>query len=134
MGAGVIGGEVDFGLAPSFWGNKTTYGTNTMFNLMGNLILGVPIGGTHGAGIRPFATVGLGLLHSQIDNGNVLFPGSHNNDLGWDAGAGVLGYFSNHVGLRGDVRYFRNTNATSDVIDPLRDAHWWRASVGVAFR
>ena len=31
---------------------------------MGNLIVGVPVGGTHGSGIRPYVTAGLG-LHSH---------------------------------------------------------------------
>src|SRR5881394_2949111 len=50
MGAGIIGGEVDFGYSPSFFGTKTDFGNNSVINLMGNVIVGVPIGGTHGAG------------------------------------------------------------------------------------
>ena len=53
MGAGIIGGEADFGWSPSFFGTKSDFGNNTVMNLMGNVIVGVPIGGTHGAGIRP---------------------------------------------------------------------------------
>src|SRR3954469_6147283 len=54
MGAGIIGGEVDFGWSPSFFGSKSDFGTNTVMDLMGNLIIGVPIGGTHGASVRPY--------------------------------------------------------------------------------
>src|SRR5439155_20805975 len=50
MGAGVIGGEVNFGYSPSFFGTQNDFGNNTVIDLMGNLIVGVPIGGQHGAG------------------------------------------------------------------------------------
>jgi hypothetical protein len=53
MGAGIIGGEVDFGYSPSFFGTKSDFGNNTVLDLMGNVIIGVPIGGTRGAGVRP---------------------------------------------------------------------------------
>src|SRR5215208_2476068 len=69
MGAGIIGGEVDFGYNPSFFGPENDFGNNTVMNLMGNVIVGVPIGGQHGAGLRPYVTAGLGLLRSQIDGG-----------------------------------------------------------------
>ena len=42
MGAGAIGGELDFGYAPSFFGNQGTFGSNYVMDLMGNLIVGIP--------------------------------------------------------------------------------------------
>jgi len=138
MGAGVIGGEVDFGWSPSFFGNKSDFGNNTVLNLMGNLIVGIPVGGTHGAGIRPYLVGGVGLIRSQIDGGTLTNIASSDNMFGWDAGGGVMGYFNDHVGLRGDLRYLR---ATSDMtthvtsIDINGDKlHFWRASIGVTFR
>lgn len=138
MGAGIIGGEADFGWSPSFFGTKSDFGNNTVMNLMGNLIIGVPIGGQHGAGIRPYVVGGAGLIRSQIDGGTIARVSSSNNMFGWDAGGGVMGYFSDHVGLRGDVRYLRaisdlTTNVSS--IDFNGDKlHFWRATVGVTFR
>src|SRR5439155_884011 len=44
MGAGVIGGELELGYAPSFFGNQGTFGSNYVMDLMGNLIVGIPIG------------------------------------------------------------------------------------------
>src|SRR5947208_4017628 len=118
MGAGIVGGEVDFGWSPSFFGTKSDFGNNTVMNLMGNLIVGVPIGGQHGAGVRPYVVGGIGLIRTQIDGGTVAKVSSSDNMFGWDAGAGVMGYFSDHVGLRGDIRYLRGvsdltTNVTS---------------------
>ena len=44
---------------------------------------------------------------------------SSNNDLGWKGGGGLMGYFFDHFGLRGDVRYLRNiqNNITADNIN-----------------
>jgi len=138
MGAGIIGGEVDFGYSPSFFGTENDFGHNTVIDLMGNVIVGVPIGGTRGAGVRPYVTGGLGLLRTQIDGGTIAQVSSSNNMFGWNLGAGVMGYFADHFGLRGDVRYLRgfkdlNTGVTS--IDLNGDQlHLWRASIGVVFR
>jgi hypothetical protein len=138
MGAGIVGGEADFGWSPSFFGNKTDFGNNTVMNLMGNVIVGVPIGGQHGAGVRPYVVGGLGLIRTQIDGGTIANVSSSNNMFGWDAGGGVMGYFSDHVGLRGDLRYLR---ATSDLKTGVSNfdlggnrLHFWRATVGVVFR
>src|SRR6476661_5629033 len=59
MGAGIIGGEADFGWSPSFFGTKSDFGNNTVMNLMGNLIVGIPVGGQHGSGVRPYAVGGI---------------------------------------------------------------------------
>lgn len=138
MGAGIVGGEVDFGYNPSFFGNKSDFGDNTVINLMGNLIVGVPIGGTHGAGVRPYVTGGVGLLRSQIDGGTFFDVQSHNNMFGWNAGAGVMGYFAQHVGLRGDVRYMRSFEDTNTGITTIdlngNQLKFWRASIGVVLR
>jgi hypothetical protein len=138
MGAGVVGGEVDFGYSPSFFGTKTDFGNNTVLNLMGNLIVGVPIGGQHGAGIRPYAVGGIGLIRTQIDGGTIATVSSSNNMFGWDAGGGVMGYFSDHVGLRGDVRYLRATHDMNSGVSSIdlngNRLHFWRATVGVVFR
>jgi hypothetical protein len=139
MGAGIIGGELDFGWSPSFFGTQNDFGNNSVIDLMGNLIVGVPVGGTHGAGIRPFVTTGVGLIRTQIDGGSLtLNNASHNNMLGWNVGAGVMGYFNDHVGLRGDLKYlrgFEDTNTGVTAIDlNAGQLHFWRAAVGVVLR
>jgi hypothetical protein len=66
-----------------------------------------------------------------------LGDGHSTNELGFDIGAGLIGYFSNRVGLRGDVRYFRDVHDTSAVNAAsagFGQFHFIRASVGVVFR
>ena len=53
-----------------------------------------------------------------------------NNSLGYDLGAGVNGYFSRHVGIRGDVRRFHalqdlDTGARRDRGSDIRRRRSW---------
>jgi hypothetical protein len=137
MGGGVIGGEVDFGYSPSFFGEENVFGNNNVLNLMGNIIIGVPIGGQSGVGVRPYVTGGVGLMRTKV--GTFLGDGVSNNDMGFNLGGGVMGFFGDHVGVRGDLRFFRTVN--SDLIDldfdpefSLGDFDFWRVSFGVVFR
>ena len=139
MGGGIIGGEVDFGYSPNYFGDdRARFGSNNLMNLMGNLIVGIPIGGQRGAGIRPYVTGGLGWIRTEID-GPFNNDGLENNDFAFNVGGGVMGYFNSHVGLRGDLRYMRTLNSDfgdSD-FDPelgLGDFDFWRLSFGVVFR
>jgi len=137
MGAGIIGAEVDFGYAPSFFGNQGIFGSNSVSDLMGNLIVGIPAGGTHGVGVRPYATIGVGLLRTQINGATSTASSIRNNEAGMNAGVGVMGFFSNHLGIRGDVRYFRNlkdSSAANDFNIDFGGFHFWRASVGIVLR
>jgi hypothetical protein len=139
MGAGIFGGEVDFGYSPSFFGTQNDFGSNSVIDLMGNVIIGVPIGGTRGAGVKPYVTGGVGLLRTQLDGGTLARVSSSNNMFGWNAGFGVMGYFSDHVGLRGDMRYLRgfedlNTGNTVIDLNGNNNLRFWRLSAGVVFK
>ena len=135
MGAGIIGGEIGFGVSPSFFGNNTDFGSNSVLDVMGNVIVGVPIGSTHGtAGARPYFTAGAGLIRTQIDGGNLFAGSTHSNNFGYNIGGGAMGYFNEHVGVRGDLRYLRTLNG--DIVNglDLGGFHFWRLSAGVVFR
>ena len=137
MGGGIIGGEIDFGYSPSFFGTENDFGNNTLLTVMGNIIIGIPIGGTTGGGVRPYVTGGLGLIRSQIDGGGQLISlssSSSSNQAGFNIGGGVMGFFSNHFGIRGDVRYMRAFSG--DIINrfDFGSLNFTRASFGVVFR
>lgn len=125
---GGVGLEAAFGYSPSFFGAENDFGHNTVIDLMGNLVIGIPIGGTHGPGLRPYVSGGAGLIRTQID-GSTLLGGhvsSSSNDFGWDVGAGITGYVTRHFGLRGDIRYFNDTRVS--------DFHYYRLSGGIVLR
>jgi opacity protein-like surface antigen len=141
MGAGIAGFEIDFGYSPNFFQNTVgdddfEFGDSNVTTLMANLILGVPIGGQSGPGIRPYATGGLGLIKSQITDPDDLFD-VDSTDWGFNVGAGITGFITDNFGIRGDVRYFRSLqdNEPDDEFDvALSDFRFWRASVGATFR
>jgi opacity protein-like surface antigen len=141
MGAGAIGFELDFGYAPNFFESTEgeadfDYGDNNVTTFMANLVVGAPIGGQTGVGIRPYASGGVGIIRTHIDDALDLFDVS-SNDWGFNAGAGIAGFFSDNIGLRGDVRYFRSLqdNEPDDELDlSLGDLKFWRGSIGITFR
>jgi opacity protein-like surface antigen len=137
MGAGVFGFEVDFGYSPDFWANELvpTFDGNVT-SLMGNLIVGIPIGGQTGGGVRPYVSGGAGLLRSKLDDVDDLFDVDENS-FGVNAGGGVMVFFSDNVGARGDLRYFRSLQGDDDEDDldlSFGSFDFWRASVGITFR
>ena len=141
MGAGIAGFEIDFGYAPNFFENTAGdadfgFGESNVTTLMGNLILGVPIGGQRGLGIRPYAAGGLGLIKSNIGGADDLFE-VDSTDWGYNVGGGVNAFFTDNFGIRGDVRYFRSLedNEPDDEFDvALSDFRFWRWTVGATFR
>jgi hypothetical protein len=136
MGAGIIGGEIDFGYSPSFFGTANDFGNLTVLTVMGNIIIGIPIGGTTGGGVRPYVTGGVGLIRTQVDGGELfpLAPTTSSNEAGFNIGGGVMGFFSNHFGIRGDVRYMRAFSG--DIVNAidLHSLNFTRLSLGVVFR
>src|SRR5262245_55425332 len=56
MGAGVVGAEVDFGFSQDFFdqGNQKLVSSSHLTTLMGDVIVGIPVGGQRGPGVRPY--------------------------------------------------------------------------------
>ena len=141
MGAGALGFEVDFGYSPNFFQNTTgdgdfEFGDSNVTTLMANLKVGAPFGGQSGGGIRPYASGGLGLIKSRIDDADDLFE-VNSTDWGLNVGGGVAGFFSDKLGVQGDVRYFRSLqdNEPDDEFDvALGSFSFWRGTVGLVFR
>ena len=143
MGAGVFGFELDFGYSPNFFQTNTggdgfdLASNSNVTTLTANAILGVPVGGQHGASVRPYVVGGVGLIRSNVGDVGDLFDAQSKNDFGFDVGGGVMGFFNSNVGLRGDVRYFRSFqggDSGSLTGFALGNLNFWRGSVGVSFK
>jgi opacity protein-like surface antigen len=140
MGAGIVGFEVDFGSTPNFFEVTTGEGDFEFFDsnvttLMGNVIIGAPIGGQTGVGVRPYGTAGIGLLRTNASVGGFI-DDLDSNDLGFNVGGGAHVFFNDNIGLRGDLRYFRGLqdDNENDLDLDLADFDFWRGTVGVTFR
>lgn len=105
MGGGIFGLEGDIARSPDFFG-RTDIGGSSVLTATGNLLLGIPLGGQTGFGIRPYGLVGFGVIRSQVDTFSSVLS-FDNSKPAWDFGGGVMIFMGTHVGIRGDLRYFR---------------------------
>ena len=141
MGSGVVGFEFDVGWSPNFFENTRgsgdfEFGDNNVTTVMANLVVGAPLGGQSGSGIRPYVTGGLGIIKLKADHARDVFNVA-STDWGLNLGGGVIGFFSDNVGLRGEIRYFRSLqdDEPDDDFDvALSNFRYWRGSVGLSFR
>ena len=96
----VLGFEEEIAYAPSFFGNATGL-SSSVLTVMSNVMI-VPKMGP----VRPYVEGGIGLIKTRVDLTTTSVFTTSDNGLGWDVGGGVIGFFGEHVGLRGDLRYF----------------------------
>jgi hypothetical protein len=143
MGGGVFGLEADFGYTPRYFGTDIQVGDlpislarNNVITAMLNLTVGVPIEGSSGVGLRPYAVAGVGLIRQQLEAGAGLVDVT-SHDFGYDVGGGAILFLGRHVGIRGDLRYFSTTgnNPFASLVE-LREGsfHFTRASIGLTLR
>ncbi len=136
MGGGIFGVELDFHHAPEFVEETLTEPAVAQMGLSGNLIVGIPIGGTQGASVRPYVTGGAGLLRSMSDE-SAFFDSISTNDFAINFGGGLMAFFTDHFGIRGDIRYYRalrDEDPDNDLDFDFGDFNFWKWNVGAAFR
>jgi opacity protein-like surface antigen len=134
----VVGFEIDFGWSPNFFENTVgdanfEFGDSNVTTLMANLLVSAP----PGRGVRPYGSGGLGMIRSSVSGIGSFFDDVTRNDLGLNIGGGVNGQFTDNVGIRGDLRYFRSLedDDNDDEFDlGLSDFDFWRGTVGVTFQ
>jgi opacity protein-like surface antigen len=98
---------------------------------MSNVMLVPKIGA-----VRPYVEGGIGLMKTHVDLTTTSVFTVSNNGLGWDVGGGVIGFIGDHVGLRGDLRYFRSLQDLTVLGFTLSSSklNYERASVGVVLK
>ena len=140
MSGGIFGAGIDIAYTRNFFGNGPDVEGNSLLTIMPALILGIPIGGQHGGGVRPYGLAGIGMTRRNLTVNNLdVFEGS---DLAYSFGGGVTVYFSDHVGVNAEYRYLRNFEVDEITLENLQDLdvidrgtfNFSRASFGVSFR
>mgnify|MGYP003694390811 CR=1 FL=1 len=123
-------------LEPQLPARTNDFGSNSVIDVMGNIIVRIPIGGTHGAG-RSGRTPrqGLGLCGcGQIDGGTVATVSSSNQRPGLERGRrrdGVfLGSLRPAAAIAVSAEHQNTSTANNSCFDP-GNFHFWRASIGV---
>ncbi|GMV22368.1 MAG: hypothetical protein AMXMBFR57_23170 [Acidimicrobiia bacterium] len=108
---------------------------NRATTVMANLVLGGP--GDGARGVRPYVSGGGGYLRLTAD-GVVDALDVERESFAVNAGGGITGMFSDVVGMRADIRYFRrlqDDDIDDDDVDlDLGQFGFWRATVGLSFR
>jgi len=137
LGAGIVGVEAIGVFTPNFKADTDLVNANVQSShalaIMGNVVLTTPRRWTEYS-LRPYVSGGFGLMRlSIVDTGNAL-P-SNTNTAGFDIGGGAIGFFSQHTGMRFDLRYYRRLGGDPQFV-PTGDPQmsFWSASVGVVFR
>jgi hypothetical protein len=127
-----LGFEVDFAIAPDFFDSDAfEVPDSNVTTLMGNIMFSGAVGGNS----RIYGTVGGGLMKSSVDDADDFFDVDR-NDFGVNAGGGIIVGISDKVGIRGDIRYFRNIGdeePDNELDIDFGSFSYWRGTAGVAF-
>lgn len=126
----VLGGELEFAYAKDFFGDTPGI-SSSVLTLMGNAMLAPRFGP-----VQPYALMGLGLLKTNVELTAAALLESDNNHFGWDVGGGLLVFFGEHLGIRGDIRYFHAFQDLEILGIPVGDTklNFGRASAGIVFK
>lgn len=132
-----LGVELELAHQPRFFERKGNAGIVTrsgVTTLTGHVLLALPLKLTRES-LRPYAVVGLGWMHASAKDG-IGFNDFSNDFLGLVLGAGAVGFLTDVVGLRFDLRHLKSVSSsdTSNLTGDLARLSFWRASVGVVFR
>ena len=116
---------------------STPVSSSYAFSVMGNVVLTTPRAWNE-YGLRPYVSGGLGLLRA-VHNDETLPVRA--NVPGYNVGGGAVGFLTNRVGLRFDLRYFRHVPPGPEKTDDMQvvsgdrvQLHYWTATVGLVLK
>jgi len=100
----VFGFEMEVSDAKNFFGDVPSQ-SSSVVTVMGNVMI-VPALGP----VRPYVLGGIGLMKTHVELTTTSLLSTTDNNLGWDFGGGLMVFFGEHVGIRGDIRHFHSFN------------------------
>jgi hypothetical protein len=138
----VFGVEAEIARTPGFFEREPT-GRNlvlssSLVSLTGGLVVALP---RHiaGYGLRPYGTIGAGMLRAQYDDNLTVLPVSDTMGV-VDFGGGVTGFLSRRIGVNWDIRRVQSVGGYSleptflQRPDDREGLSFWRATFAVAIR
>jgi hypothetical protein len=145
LGAGPLGVEGYFVRTPGLFHNdefacaiETCVTSGGAYAFMGNAVLTTPRAWNR-YGLRPFLSGGVGAFHASRNDALDVSP-INLNLVGMNLGGGAVGFVSDRVGLRFDLRYFRKIEGPDEQtlnppvsFGPIR-LRYWTTSFGVVFK
>ena len=109
-----------------------------VISFSGGMLIGPRLGA-----VTPYFALGAGNLNLNVTGvSSVLVPNPEsisNNYFTFNTGGGVMGYFSDHFGVRGDLRYFRAFGLKLDDLENVGGFefdrfNFWRGYFGLAIK
>ena len=132
----IVGAETEIGYQPELIDNTANgLQKSRVITFSGNTLIGPTIGR-----VKVYGAIGAGDLYLDVTSlPSLVVPNPTSistNHFTINAGGGVMGFFTTHLGVRADVRYFR---AYGFKVTDLQNAglaldhfDFWRASLGFA--
>lgn len=141
IGEGPLGIEAYFVRTPGFFQREagniigTRVTASRSYAFMGNAVLTIPRSWNR-YGLRPFLSGGLGVIHAFANDPVLPIDVKL---AGMNLGGGAVGFLTDRVGLRFDVRYFRNVRGVSEedrgqaptIRGESVRIRYWTTSIGV---
>jgi opacity protein-like surface antigen len=134
----VVGAETEFAYFPELIDNSANaLAKSRVISLSASTLIGPKIGA-----VKPYFAFGFGNLRLNVTKASsVLVPDPESissNHFTFNAGGGVMGFFMEHLGARGDLRY---TKAFGFKLTDLEGAglsldkfNFWRATFGLVVK
>ena len=98
-----MGFEQDISWTPDFFGDDAEIESSSVLTIMSNFVVGLPIGP-----LRPYGSVGIGLLKSKAEFTTESLTDFGDTSFGYNYGAGVMILLPAHLGIRVDFRRFKS--------------------------
>jgi hypothetical protein len=135
LGQGLFGVEADVGWAPGFFerGDRQLVASSSVTNLTGAVMLTLPVSVTRES-LRPYVLAGGGLLRAEARDNIATFT-IRRTMPAMVLGGGAIGFLTNSVGVRFDLRHLRSLGEGDDlIVGEGPRVRYWRGSVGLVLR
>jgi opacity protein-like surface antigen len=127
----VVGFEAELTYDDEFTGERPDESTSVL-TMMGNFMVAPKI-----SIVQPYLLGGIGLIKTDIEDRITSFSDSQ-NQIGWSVGGGLIVFVQQHIGLKGDIRYYHSFQALELLdVELSRDENkidFGRASFGVVLK
>jgi hypothetical protein len=101
---------------------------------MANVLLGALFGNTRPGMV--YVSGGGGLLKTRVTDVDEFFD-VDNTDWGVSGGVGAMGFFTDHLGVRADARYYRNLGdpePDNEFDIDFGEFSYWRGTAGIVLK
>jgi hypothetical protein len=132
---GVLGVESEFAYVPAYFEDPHQHNVINSYaiDLSGAVLLMLPPGAT-GGGLRPYTSIGLGMIHADAQDVLDIFR-IRRTVPALSLGGGAIGLLTNTVGVRFDVRFLRSVARDDRTLVAIgKRISYWRASIGIVRR